>query len=54
MEDVKQQDNAPQEMTLDETMDIRGAGWGADAGAVFADFFNNLGDFFSTPLKPWS
>ncbi|WP_017903435.1 hypothetical protein [Pseudomonas asplenii] len=33
MDDVKQQDNAPQEMTLDETMEIRGAGWFSDAGA---------------------
>ncbi|MGY2286188.1 hypothetical protein [Pseudomonas gingeri] len=46
MEDVKQQDNAPQEMTLDETMDIRGAGWFADAGGVVDNFFENLNNFF--------
>ncbi|MGY2236271.1 hypothetical protein ACW9ID_14715 [Pseudomonas gingeri] len=51
MEDVKQQDNAPQEMTLDETMDIRGAGWGADAGAVVGDFFKNMKEFFTHSAK---
>ncbi|NWB25706.1 hypothetical protein [Pseudomonas gingeri] len=51
MEDVKQQDNAPQEMTLDETMDIRGAGWGESAGDAVNNFFDNLGTFFKHATK---
>lgn len=51
MEDVKQQDNAPQEMTLEETMEVRGAGWGADGAVAFKEFFNELGDFFKHTVK---
>ncbi|SDS51712.1 hypothetical protein NLK61_15250 [Pseudomonas fuscovaginae UPB0736] len=51
MEDVKQQDNAPQEMTLEETMEIRGAGWGAEGGEAVRDFFSELGQFFKHTVK---
>ncbi|MGY2182181.1 hypothetical protein [Pseudomonas agarici] len=44
--DDKQQDNAPQEMTLEETMDIRGAGWFSDAGAWMDGAVETANKFF--------